>query len=419
MDNHSGTLTMNIIPARKELERFIVENDDLLTLESHIGKFNIFDALCITHTEIRHSNFLAFILDPAESHGQGQLFLKAMLMDILKQAPPELRPLSPIDLDGIDLRGVEVRREWKNIDLLIICKEPSFLIVVENKVASREHSDQLSRYQKIIADQYPDLPTLFIYLTLDGEEPSSDSWMPYTYSDIYRVFKRIRQTYQNAIGNEVRIFLDHYINLLGTRFMNDDDPELDALCRQIYKNHRRAIEMIWARVGSSESGPMGTVLDVLKNDNHWNVLYENRRFIDFVPASWLKWLPSRNSDNEYPFGINLWNREGALAFMIFVGPLTNGAVRSVIVASLRDKLPELGFKRSKSNQLTGKWSRVAAPDVILEWDEDCEFESTEFRQNVKVKLDALHSRLISLEPILVELFGPATSDTEPSRAKIS
>src|SRR5438093_9756984 len=115
------------------LERFVVENDDLLQLESHIGRFNIFDALGITRVEIRHSNFLAFILDPAESHGQGQLFLKAVLMDLLKNAPAELRPLSPIDLDGTDLRGVEVKREWKNIDLLITSKEPRFAVVVEHK----------------------------------------------------------------------------------------------------------------------------------------------------------------------------------------------------------------------------------------------------------------------------------------------
>src|SRR3954468_19517483 len=103
------------------LEWFIVENDDLLALASLIGRFNIFDALRIARAEIRHSNFLAFILDPAESHGQSQLFLRALLMDLLKSAPPHLRPLSPIEIDGVDLRGIEVRREWQNIDLLITC----------------------------------------------------------------------------------------------------------------------------------------------------------------------------------------------------------------------------------------------------------------------------------------------------------
>src|SRR5947208_2961342 len=70
------------------LERFVVENDDLLALESLIGRFNIFDALGITRREIHHSNFLGFLLDPAESHKQGPLFLKAVLIDLLKQAPP-------------------------------------------------------------------------------------------------------------------------------------------------------------------------------------------------------------------------------------------------------------------------------------------------------------------------------------------
>src|SRR6266567_4711859 len=87
--------------AVKALEHFVVDNDDLLALESLIGKFNIFDALGIARAEIRHSNFLAYILDPAESHGQGQLFLKAILMDLLKAAPADLRPFSPIDLDGM------------------------------------------------------------------------------------------------------------------------------------------------------------------------------------------------------------------------------------------------------------------------------------------------------------------------------
>src|SRR5215217_1399034 len=109
------------------LERFI-DDDDLLTLESLIGRFNIFDALGIARAEIRHSNFLAFILDPAESHGQSQLFLRALLMDLLKNAPVTLRPLSPIEIDGIDLRGVQVHRELNNIDLLITCEQPAFVV---------------------------------------------------------------------------------------------------------------------------------------------------------------------------------------------------------------------------------------------------------------------------------------------------
>lgn len=133
------------------LERFVVDNDDLSELQSRIGRFNIFDARGIARVEIRHSNFLAFLLDPAESHGQSQLFLKAVLMDLLKSAPPHRRPFSPIELDGIDLHGVEVQREWHNIDLLVTCRQPPFVVAIENKVNAGEHSGQLSRYQTALA----------------------------------------------------------------------------------------------------------------------------------------------------------------------------------------------------------------------------------------------------------------------------
>jgi hypothetical protein len=232
------------------LETFVVDNDDLLALESRIGRFNIFDALGIARAEIRHSNFLAFILDPAESHGQGQLFLKALLMDLLKQAPPERRPLSPIDLDGTDLRGVVVRREWEHSDLLITCHEPPFVVVIENKVDAHEHDDQLRRYKEKVRSSHSE-PPLFVYLTPNADEPSDGDWMPYSYTDIYGVFTRVLTTYRNAIGEDVLVFLDHYLNLIGNRFMND--PKIDELCQRIYKNHRQAMDLIWARVGSNPS----------------------------------------------------------------------------------------------------------------------------------------------------------------------
>ncbi|MFA7238170.1 MAG: PD-(D/E)XK nuclease family protein [Phycisphaeraceae bacterium] len=118
----TGNSTSPIDPMQA-LERFIVDNDDLLALEERVGRFNIFDALGITRVEIRHSNFLGWLLDPAESHGQGPLFLNAILMDLFKKARGDGMdvPLSPVELDGAELRGVDIRREWHNIDILIKC----------------------------------------------------------------------------------------------------------------------------------------------------------------------------------------------------------------------------------------------------------------------------------------------------------
>lgn len=384
--------------ARVLLERFVVDNDDLLALESRIGKFNIFDALGITHVEIRHSNFLAFILDPAETHGQGQLFLKALLMDILKHAPAELRPLSPIDLDGIDLRGIEVKREWKNIDLLIICKEPRFAVVIENKVGSREHSDQLARYQRIIAEHYSDLPALYVYLSPNGTEPSEDSWVPYTYADIHRVFARIRQTYQNAIGDEVRTFLDHYLNLLGTRFMNDE--ELDKLCRQIYKNHRQALELIWERVGPPESGVIAEVAATLEADDRWNLLWQSRNQMNFMPKAWLDWsLPigTEYDDKRVWLILKAGVEEGELNTWLELQGIEDVPRRTHIVEMLLSEVNNYGFKPRMARRKIGtRFTRISANESILKWDQDEEPDAEAVRVAMRQKLDDLYPRLEKL-----------------------
>lgn len=383
------------------LESFVVDNDDLLALESLIGRFNVFDALAIARAEVRHSNFLAFILDPAESHGQGDLFLKAVLMDVLKSAPPALRPLSPILLDGTELRGVEVRREWVHIDLLITCDEPPFAVVVENKVDSHEHSDQLSRYQETMKSQYPEVPSLYVYLTPNGEEPSQTDWVPYSYSDLHRVLTRIRTAYQSAIGGDVLVFLDHYINLIGNRFM--DDPRIDELCRRIYKNHRRALEVLFERVGNPASGVLAEVESQLRSDARWHVVSRSSNFIDFLPESWLKWLPPLGLRRDEPkawFVLRFEAFTNKLDFYVEVRRMEDVGKRRQIVEALIKNGSRLGFKH-RGGTITDNYTRVSGRDRVLKWDENGdEPEAEAIHAATRKKLDSVFAKIEAVPAIL-------------------
>jgi hypothetical protein len=385
------------------LERFVVENDDLLELESEIGKFNIFDALRIARVEIRHSNFLAFILDPAESHGQGQLFLKAVLMDLLKVAAPKLRPLSPIDLDGTDLRGVEVRREWEHIDLLIACQQPPFVVAIENKVGSKERPNQLSQYEKVVKLHYPNAQPLFVYQTPDGDEPSKDNWVPYSYGELHRVLTRVRKAYGNAIGEDILVFLNHYLSLIGTQFMYD--PRLDELCKRIYKNHRRALDLIFARVASQGSGVMAEAATVVGEDPRWHVFYQTNKRLAFVPKPWLEWLPKfglKDDPRSWLF-LRLYSYEEMLEFIVQVHRMEDLVKRKEIVKLLIERLPGFGFKKSKAG-LSGDVTRVSGSDAVLKWSEDEQPEPEAIRAAVKQKLDEVYPKLegvrSTLEPLL-------------------
>ena len=51
-----------VVNDQEHLERFVVDNPELEQLEDLLAKFNIFEVLKLQRQEIRHSNFLAWLL---------------------------------------------------------------------------------------------------------------------------------------------------------------------------------------------------------------------------------------------------------------------------------------------------------------------------------------------------------------------
>ncbi|MBK7706592.1 MAG: PD-(D/E)XK nuclease family protein [Acidobacteria bacterium] len=101
---------------KKILESFVVDNDDLERLNGLLGKFNIFESLGTVRQELRHSAFLAFLFDPKAAYGMGDGFARSFLQNALANPTVPPAAISPIDLDVWDLPGLEVVREWRNID---------------------------------------------------------------------------------------------------------------------------------------------------------------------------------------------------------------------------------------------------------------------------------------------------------------
>src|SRR5215212_6607283 len=68
---------------RQALDAFVVENADLEALEGLSEQFNIFEAIGVVRQELRHSDFLAFLLDPRQNHRLGDAFVRRLLQKIL------------------------------------------------------------------------------------------------------------------------------------------------------------------------------------------------------------------------------------------------------------------------------------------------------------------------------------------------
>ncbi len=388
------------------LERFVAENDELLELEERIGRFNVFDALGIARAEIRHSNFLAWLLNPNESHGQGDLFLKAVLMDILRRARRNdiSVPISAVSLDGAEFRDVEIHREWKGIDLLIRCSDPALVVTIENKVDSGEHSGQLGRYEAVAEADFEGIPSLFVFLTPDGRHASDIDWTPYSYADIFRVLSRVRRQAGGSLGPDVAIFLDHYLNLIGSRFM--EDPHVHDLCRKIYANHRRAIDLLIEHAGSPKHEILKPVRDWLSTKHEYILRSSPRNLLYLVPRSWVGSIseangePSSRSPCDIFIEVESWGGEDSNASIrVVVGIGANSERRLEVINRLMAASPILKMQRKTPS---ASWTRLGSK-TLLKWKKDEQIKAELIVPGVEQYLSSIHTVMESVPSILKDL----------------
>jgi len=225
----------------KELEAFLVNNQNLERLEQLIGEFNIFEALGAVHQEVRHSNFLAFLLNPHENHGMGDRFLKRFLKTALyNQISPEV---NVIDIEVGDFTKALVRREWEGIDILIEDSFNKLIVVIENKIKGSEHSRQLQRYRKLVEQTFPGFKKIYIFLTPEGAQPSDENYIALDYEKIAQSLGSLLETSRSIMGEDVATLMGHYITMLRRHIVTDS--KIIELCRQIYMQHQHALDLIF------------------------------------------------------------------------------------------------------------------------------------------------------------------------------
>jgi hypothetical protein len=173
------------------LEKFVYENHDLEKLEKIANEFNIFTALKMEHKELKHSDMLAWLLNPRENHGMDDYFVKSFISRCLSNNSGNDNGLSIINVDSWDLSDAEVYREKSNIDIVIKSKINRFVCIIENKIKSSESNNQLKRYRDTMKKQFPDYNALCVYLNIEGESASEDDYINISYKDIYELTERL------------------------------------------------------------------------------------------------------------------------------------------------------------------------------------------------------------------------------------
>ena len=222
-------------------ETFINLEKKLVTQSSK--KSNIFEILKIKNMEIRHSNFLGWLLDPKESHNLENEFLKGFVQEgINKNKYTEIT----VDIDLID--SVKIEREYEDIDLLI--ESHNVVFCIENKIFSNEHSDQLKKYKKIVQKEFPNKEKVFIYLTPSGKpsQQETELYLPISYSVVLEVLKHLNI---KKIDKNAQIYILDYIAILEKDILKNN--ELKAPLSKLHLEYGEFIKQILEKRNTSQS----------------------------------------------------------------------------------------------------------------------------------------------------------------------
>ena len=296
----------------KELYSNLINDDDFDRLELGLNQPNIFEILRISKNEIRHSNFLSWLLNPKGSHGMGEVFLKKFLREIFSSE--KSTDIDQIEVNRIDYSNVEIIREWKHIDLLIILDD--IVISIENKVHSKEHSNQLVRYRNIVEDEFPNKRKSFVYLTPEGieSEKESDVYIQLSYDVIIESIDRVLDIYKESISNKIKNYLMDYSIILKREVMGND--KLTELSNRIYKNHKEILDFIFEKKPDILDDVRYWLTKVLK-ERGFIIGSENKHYVRFTTKK-IQELTYYNKDVK-----NSWKLGESFLFEFVLRPKVN------------------------------------------------------------------------------------------------
>ncbi len=140
--------------------------------ERQAPRFNVFDVLRYAEYEIRHSNVLAWLLEPRETHGLGDKFLRRFL-ESLAPRPDFLKS----DFGAEPVKVKEVKREFHYADVAVFLDDDRrTLLAVENKVVEiyEDAIHQTRDHVERLREKCPGRGIHGVLLTASGHEDGAD-----------------------------------------------------------------------------------------------------------------------------------------------------------------------------------------------------------------------------------------------------
>ncbi len=244
-------------------------------LEKYYKSEDIASIYGVSKFEIKHSNVLSWILQPKEDAAIDYLPIRNLLK-LLQQKNEYYDYLNSVDINNALISNVKVTRERYNIDLLITLKinNEDYVIVIENKLESLIHDNQLQVYKDIVLSKYKSYKPLFVFLhpgyRINPEQEQivgSLNYISITYQGIYDFILSELVEYSN--DSETKLIISYYIHCLAC-YSSDGVPVLI-----VTDNERKCLKSLF------EDAEFNKMLDSLYNNknNEYTKFYRENKLL--------------------------------------------------------------------------------------------------------------------------------------------
>jgi hypothetical protein len=282
MDMPENADSSNILADLGDVTKKIIafsNSPEYRELDAFYRRKSNFEILGIQRNETKHTRFLAWLLDPSESHGLGTFglkkFLEVCMLSRLESKQPIPRGVPAGVLDELivghaSISGATVRTELSlgkhgRIDVHVRCtlvvppkQQRKFTILLENKVDSSEHDSQTVRYREWIEEHKPDYDYyLLVYLTpvptlklTEYDEPDCKCkeflQINYQYLVDYLIEPALALTY----SEQARDFISDYLRALSVASVIVAEPEKENkgdVIMAIPEHERKLLTAFWEK----------------------------------------------------------------------------------------------------------------------------------------------------------------------------
>ena len=212
-------------------------------------EFNAFDVLRYAEYEIRHSDVMAWLLGPGETHGIGRGFLEWFLD---RARLPGKLPAKIVRGDGG--QTVRVERELHHVDVMIFLESDQgrHIVAIENKPgwASPEHYDQVRGYAAVLRERYQgrEIHNVLLSSSREGIE-GEDEIAHVSWRDVHAQIETMHDAGTFGQG-EVAAFIRQYLVAVG-RLVGPEESDADYF-RKLLDNHYSLLKYMFGMLGDEE-----------------------------------------------------------------------------------------------------------------------------------------------------------------------